>query len=307
MRSADIARGHPDYFGLVDTVTSTVTATVPPSKTVLVVSKGDENLLRLGSRSGWHFPRLNDGRYAGYYPADSTDAIEQLEELRKRGADYIVFPATSHWWLDHYPELSDHLETSYACVLRDGTCTIYDLSGDRAAAAATATGVPEMRTLGRDEADPAPPARVDPAQLAAFLDAILPDDAIAAVVSDGDERLVGGGGRRTWHFPRDPSGGYGAHGPPSTGAALDQLEGLRGQGQAFLVIPRDTRWFEHYPGFVAAVEQRYRCVARQRYLCTVYDLATATAPRAAPARGEDGNPRRRRLRGSARTAASGRG
>ena len=127
MTTTKISSGHPDYFGLVDSVTSTVTATVPPSKTVLMVSKGDEELLRLGSRSGWHFPRLNDGRYAGYYPADGADAIEQLEEMRERGADYIVFPATSRWWLDHYPELAEHLTFHYPVVCDDRACVVFAL------------------------------------------------------------------------------------------------------------------------------------------------------------------------------------
>ena len=83
MTPRPITQGSPDYFGLVDQVTSMVTAVVPSSKTVLVVSKGDENLLQLGSRTGWHFPRTDDGRYAGHYPADSDDAIRQLELLRE--------------------------------------------------------------------------------------------------------------------------------------------------------------------------------------------------------------------------------
>ena len=85
--SAQIAGGHPDYFGLVDKVTSTVTATVPPSKTVLMVSKGDENLLRLGSRSGWHFPRLGDGRYA--YVSNSAS-----NTVTVRSASTSVSPAS---------------------------------------------------------------------------------------------------------------------------------------------------------------------------------------------------------------------
>ena len=113
-----------------------VTAVVPPSKTVLVVSKGDENLLRLGSRTGWHFPRTDDGRYAGHYPADSEEAVRQLEALRERGAGYVVFPATSLWWLDHYPELSRHLQDRYTCLVRDeDTCAIYDLTGGSGEAA----------------------------------------------------------------------------------------------------------------------------------------------------------------------------
>ena len=42
--------------------------------TVAVISKGDDQLLRLGDQRGWHFPQIQDGRYANVYPADSTEA-----------------------------------------------------------------------------------------------------------------------------------------------------------------------------------------------------------------------------------------
>lgn len=303
--STHIAGGHPDYFGLVDKVTSTVTATVPSSKTVLMVSKGDENLLRLGSRSGWHFPRLNDGRYAGYYPVDSADAIEQLEELRGRGADYIVFPATSLWWLDHYPELREHLETRYVTVLKDGTCAIYDLSGVDAGQAGDTTVAraaeiaPKPRIDGRGDGDPARGLEVSPEQLLSFLDVILPGESIVGVVSSGDEALMRLEGRELWHFPRDPSGGYAGREPASTETALDQLEDLRGRGLTFLVVPREAPWLNHYPDFIEQVEQRYRCVARQRYLCSVYDLTGARHVRAETA-GEKKSPWRRWFRARSR-------
>ncbi len=297
MTTTNIPRGHPNYFGLVDAVTSTVTATVPPSKTVLMVSKGDENLLRLGSRSGWHFPRLNDGRYAGYYPSDGADAIEQLEELRKRGADYIVFPATSMWWLDHYPELGAHLETNYGSVLRDDTCTIYDLGANQHPDGADAPAQPPAGVSIGDagKEDPGPPPVADPGQLAAFLDAILPDEAIVGIVSGGDERLMALEGRELWHFPRDASGGHVEDAPAGPDAALDQLEGLRARGLTFLVVPRGTPWLDDYPGFIERLEQRHRCVARQRYLCSVYDLTESRQVHTGPRVREHSSSWRRRL------------
>ncbi len=48
---------------------------VPPGATVAVVSRGDDQLLSLDGRRGWHFPRADDGTYAGYYPATGTEAV----------------------------------------------------------------------------------------------------------------------------------------------------------------------------------------------------------------------------------------
>jgi hypothetical protein len=272
--SIQIARGYPDYFGLVDQVTSMVTAVVPPSETVLMVSKGDENLLTLGSRQGWHFPRHEDGRYAGHYPTDSDDAVRQLEDLRKRGAGYIVFPATSLWWLDHYPELNRHLESRYRCMVRDDdVCAIYELTEkpDAERTAVTAGGVSRVtETEPAASAEPARRLAVNVDQLVSFVDSILPPVTSVAVLSSGDERVMRLARRETWHCPHDAAGNFAALEDPEV--ALRQLEDLRNSGLEFLVVPRETPWVAHYPEFLDQVEQRYRCVARQRYLCTVYDL-----------------------------------
>lgn len=105
-----------------------VQTVVPPNSTILVVSRGDAELLRLDGRTGWHFPQTAEGMYAGGHPADSAAAIAHLEELRAKGAQYIVFSGASVWWLDHYAEFRCHLEDTYHAVLRrDGMCVIYDV------------------------------------------------------------------------------------------------------------------------------------------------------------------------------------
>jgi tRNA (mo5U34)-methyltransferase len=104
-----------------------IRTSVRPGATVLVASKGDDELLRLDGRVGWHFPRNEDGTYTGYYPADSIAAIAHLEDLRARGAHYLAFPEAAFWWLDHYNELADHLERHYPVVRQDEHCLIFEL------------------------------------------------------------------------------------------------------------------------------------------------------------------------------------
>jgi hypothetical protein len=117
----------------------------PAKATVLVVSKGDERLLSLGGRTAWHFPQSEDGLYAGYYPGDSVEAIAHLEALRARGAEFIVFPQSASWWLDHYAGFREHLQSRYSVVARRaGTCLIFDLrapnAGSECSAGAVSTG-----------------------------------------------------------------------------------------------------------------------------------------------------------------------
>ena len=121
-------RRHSDrYRELTERVGRAVVDTVPAGATVLVVSRGDDELLRVEGRRVWHFPRDADGRYAGYHPADSREAVARLEEQRAAGAEYVVFPATGMWWLEHYDGLRRHLDARYTRAFSDLACVVYDL------------------------------------------------------------------------------------------------------------------------------------------------------------------------------------
>jgi glycosyltransferase involved in cell wall biosynthesis len=116
------------YQQLVHRIRDVVQTTLPSEAGVIVVSKGDFKLLDLGGRRAWHFPQSEDGRYAGYYPADSNEAIAQLERLRTKGGDYLLLPSTAFWWLEHYAGFKQHLEKQHQLALHsEDTCLIYAL------------------------------------------------------------------------------------------------------------------------------------------------------------------------------------
>lgn len=98
-----------------------------PGSTVLVVSKGDESLLDLPDWSAQHFPQAAGGEYAGYYPGSAQEAIDHLEHLRKRGAEYLIFPAATYWWFRHYAAFKQHLDYSYRSIVTDG-CIVFQLA-----------------------------------------------------------------------------------------------------------------------------------------------------------------------------------
>jgi hypothetical protein len=122
--TAPVTRG--DYAELVRRVQDIAAETVPAGARILVVSRGDDELLVPGFDAG-HFPQAPDGRYAGYYPADSDDAVAQLERLRDAGAEYLVLPSTAYWWLDFYGALARHLLTTARVAHHDEHCLILDL------------------------------------------------------------------------------------------------------------------------------------------------------------------------------------
>jgi glycosyltransferase involved in cell wall biosynthesis len=68
------------------------------------------------------------GEYAGHYPSGSEEAIAHLESLRAKGGEFLVFPATSLWWLEHYEGFGEHLRANYRLVYdREDTCLIFSL------------------------------------------------------------------------------------------------------------------------------------------------------------------------------------
>jgi GT2 family glycosyltransferase len=121
------------YRASIDWIRDTVREVVPAGARVLVVSKGDDQLLQFDGRLGAHFPQVGGGTYAGHHPADSNEAIGELERQFASGAEFLVIPWTSLWWLDHYADLRAYLEQMGA-VARTDACVIYRLSPHHATA-----------------------------------------------------------------------------------------------------------------------------------------------------------------------------
>lgn len=139
------------YAELRSAIRKAVDSSVPRGATVIVVSKGDGDLLNLNGRQGWHCPQASGGTYAGHHPADSAEAIEQISGLRARGGTHLLIPATMAWWLDFYPGLAHYLSRHAREVLREnGVCLIYEFvpvseSSSSALMSAARSGQPPRR------------------------------------------------------------------------------------------------------------------------------------------------------------------
>jgi GT2 family glycosyltransferase len=122
------------YRKLIREIREAVDARVPPDATVLVISRGDDHLLQLGAHAAWHFPQDERGSYSGHHPPDSGTAIEQLERLREKGADFLLVPETASWWLEHYDGFARHLEDHYREVTDAGEpCRLFALRSNAGA------------------------------------------------------------------------------------------------------------------------------------------------------------------------------
>jgi hypothetical protein len=247
-----------DYQQLTHAIRELVQSTLPAGAIVTVISRGDDQLLSLGDRIGWHFPQDPGGQYTGYHPADSTAAIAHLEDVRERGADYLLIPNTALWWLDHYAGLRDHLEANYPLVVnREEVCLVFQLS-DRGAVG-SASAVPQLRRE-RVAADFVQ-------QFRDLLMCLLPAGAVVAVVSLGERALTDLSGLDGRDFP-GPGLGAGAPIAPHTDA-------LAHLGVQFLVVPRTAfGWLEEEPELAQHLASNHRFITRQEHLCEIYELET---------------------------------
>lgn len=128
-RMRKIAQPNPAWEETLREIAMIIREQTPAHARIVIADKYDPTLFHLSGREGWHFP---DRRLLpGGYPRASGVAIQHLEELRARGASYLVFPNAAFWWLDYYQEFRRHIEDNHTSVWHDQRCMIYRLAGTR--------------------------------------------------------------------------------------------------------------------------------------------------------------------------------
>jgi hypothetical protein len=295
-----------DYAMLVRRVQADVSRTLPPDARVAVVSKGDSALVSLAGRAAGHFPQGEGGIYAGHHPADSGQAIALLEAQRSAGAEFLVFPSTAFWWLEHYGDFARHLDTHYPRVWKNENCQIYQLSrpdwSPLARRAPQRNGPPDqapqsLDSHGRRALEPAgtaglaptgalprPKTRMDAdayralvSRIRATAGFVLPKEATAIVISRGDEDLLKLEGRSAWHYPQTEDGTYAGQYPADSDKAVSHLESLRSRGGRFLIVPGTASWWlDHYDGLRRHLEASADCLWKNDD-CLIFRLGQAQA------------------------------
>jgi SAM-dependent methyltransferase len=113
---------------LMQRIREIVQSSVPPGAVVLIVGQCDDELMILPGRHTRPFPQGPDGEYAAWHPLRGAEVVAHLKLLRDNGADFILFPATSLWWLEHYKELRTYLATECRPVFQaKSTCMLFAL------------------------------------------------------------------------------------------------------------------------------------------------------------------------------------
>jgi hypothetical protein len=246
------------YDRQIDSVREVVHRVVPSNATVLVVSRGDDHLLELGPRRALHFPQSDEGAYAGYHPADSDEAIVLLENMRARGAEFLVLPSVAFWWLDYYDAFKQYVEHRYRLVEAGQHCWIAALT--------------ESSGAGVDKGSMSRPSTSPPAaELGELLDSLLPEDARTAILTTSEQQFAGVYGYETWLVPHKLS-----ESPEGVGGVVTRLEE---NGIRFVVVPKALfGWLEAHPDLADLLQGHHRLVTRQAHLCEVYELRHRAQP-----------------------------
>lgn len=121
-----------EYDGLRRLAPLVLHDALPLDSDVLVVSKGDPELLALPVARARHFPADAHGEFTGHHPATSLALIAQLEVARSTGATRLFLPNPYRWYLDHYAGFAAHLGVRYPAVFDDaGVGVVYAIAAPR--------------------------------------------------------------------------------------------------------------------------------------------------------------------------------
>jgi hypothetical protein len=238
-----------EYAELVGRVQTAVLTNVPAGSAVLVAAKGDAVLLELPGLQADHFPQSSSGGYAGHHPRDGATVIGELEELRRRGAEYLVIPATVQWWLEYYEGLGAHLGGHGRMVVdAPGVCTIFNLGPE-----------PSPPLL----LNPMGPPRASIEQLREYLGLLLPEAAELVVLEEHPEEVAAAlAPLRARALP--------LAGLDSTSAIVELHERGRAGADYVVALRVTDRWLADHAAVDAVLEEDLRKVADQRHLARVF-------------------------------------
>src|SRR5204862_6048681 len=72
----------PQYEHVTQRIRAIATQTLPAGSEALVVSRGDDDLLKLGGLQARHLHQGETGKWMGHHPAGSEEAVALLEAMR---------------------------------------------------------------------------------------------------------------------------------------------------------------------------------------------------------------------------------
>ncbi|MCA1555032.1 MAG: hypothetical protein LC737_11725 [Chloroflexi bacterium] len=113
------------WLGELQQARQLIVSLIPHADTFSLV---DDNAWWPGDIAGRHrVPFLErEGQYWGE-ACDDAQGIEELEQMRRSGARFLVFASPSFWWLDYYADYEHYLRTHFRCALQNEILMASDL------------------------------------------------------------------------------------------------------------------------------------------------------------------------------------
>jgi len=274
-----------DYPNLRARLRDMVQASTPEGAVVIVISKGDPELISFARRTGWHFPQTENGSYAGAYPSSADQAIAELDALRVKGGRYLAVPAFAFWWFGYYERLSTYLTQSYRLLLRqDDTCVIFDLG----------------RSAGDGGEENDPPSFESIQQCRDLAETLLPDGVTVAIAANGNAELMKLPRQQVIEFPPDARFGESSREATGLDEVRRDLTSARRAGADFLVLPAvsvASISSEYAIALRSLLESEHRLVTRQQHVAEIWRISDAPpGARVMPeARRENSESRKKRM------------
>ena len=114
------------WYHKIDKSILDITTIVPERAHFILV---DDDLLSLqnniAGRHRLHLIEVN-AEYGGS-PENDEAAIEQIKLHAKNGVSSIIFAWTSFWWLEHYKDMFNYLQSNYKLLIKNERLIGYDL------------------------------------------------------------------------------------------------------------------------------------------------------------------------------------
>ena len=96
---------------------------IPEGERFILLDEDQFVIRETRGRTAVPFPEL-DGAFGGT-PVDGVAAVAELQRLRARGLHHMVVAFPAFWWLDHYTELAECLNSTWVTLLRSEQVIVY--------------------------------------------------------------------------------------------------------------------------------------------------------------------------------------
>jgi SAM-dependent methyltransferase len=120
------ANSRGDWLQRLDRAAGELKTVIPPESLSILVDENHWGKTRNElERAMLPFLERN-GQYWGL-PKNDEAAIGELERMRGAGAQYLIFPWHSFWWLEYYTGFRQRLHVSFPCLVRSHDLIVFKL------------------------------------------------------------------------------------------------------------------------------------------------------------------------------------